>query len=176
MKKTAFTKTPNVSETPELMQKFLPYVFPAVVFVIVAVLAFRWYSIRTQRDGKVTPFAETVTVENLSQDDANRILKGVGDLKTAELEGSGEVGGQVRYEIKDGKVRFSVMAEVPAPETNAYQVWIKEVGSEAKKLAFILTAGKGGYIGSASVSETTLPFEVVVTLNDQIVLTGRVSK
>lgn len=159
-----------------IMQKLLPYVFPAVVLLIVIILAYRWYNVRTQRDGKVSPFAETVSIENLSQDDAKRILRGVGDLKTAKLSGEGENGGEVRYEIKDGKVRFSVMAELAALKTGTYQVWVKEVGSEAKKQAFVLEAGKGGYIGSASVPEATLPFEVVVTTGETVVLTGRVNK
>jgi hypothetical protein len=99
------------------MQKLLPYVFPAIVLLIVIGLGYRWYALRTARDGKVSPFAQTVSVENLSQDDAARILKGVGDLKTAELSGLGAAAGQVRYEIKDGKVRFSVSADLPAPKT-----------------------------------------------------------
>lgn len=166
-----------ISQTSQpVLQKLLPYVFPAVVLLIVIILAYRWYNVRTQRDGKVSPFAETVSIENLSQDDAKRILRGVGDLKTAKLEGTGENGGEVRYEIKDGKVRFSVMAELATLKTGSYQVWVKEVGSEAKKQAFVLEAGKGGYIGSASVSEATLPFEVVVTTGETVVLTGRVNK
>jgi hypothetical protein len=155
------------------MRKFLPYVFPAVVLMVLLFLAARWYSVRTQRDGQVSPFADAVTVENLSQTDAQRILRGVGDLKTVQLTGEGEVAGQVRYEVKDGKVRFSVMAEVP---TGAYQVWIKEVGSDAKKQAFTLEAGKGGYIGSASVPEATLPFEILVTRGDDTVLSGQITK
>jgi hypothetical protein len=179
MKKTPVkTKSTQVSRPVEgqVMRRFLPYVLPALVLVIVLFLAYRWYSVRTQRDGKVSPFAESVTVENLSQDDASRILRGVGDLKSAELTGKGEVSGTVRYEIKDGKVNFSVMAEVPAPKTGEYQVWVKEIGSDAKKQAFKLVAGKGGYIGSASVSEATLPFEVVVTRGDETVLSGKVTK
>jgi hypothetical protein len=158
------------------IQTFLPYIFPAIVLVILLFLAYRWYSVRTQRDGKVSPFADSVTIENLSQDDAKRILRGVGDLKTVQLTGQGDVSGQVRYEIKDGKVNFSVMAELPTLETGVYQVWIKEVGSDAKKQAFTLEEGKGGYIGSASVAETTLPFMILVTQGDQTILSGQVSK
>jgi hypothetical protein len=158
------------------MKKFLPYVFPAIVLVILLFLAYRWYTVRTQRDGKVSPFADSVTVENLSQDDAKRILRGVGDLKTVQLTGKGEVSGQVRYEIKDGKVNFSVMAELPNLKTGNYQVWIKEVGSDSKKQAFILEEEKGGYVGSASVAETTLPFMIVVTQGDETVLSGQVNK
>jgi hypothetical protein len=159
-----------------MMQKLLPYLLPAVVLLIVIGLGYRWYSLRTQRDGKVSPFAESVVVENLTQDDANRILKGVGDLKTAELTGNGDVTGQARYEIKDGKVRFSINADLPTPKQGSYQVWIKEIGSEARKMAFVLEMGKGGYVGSASVPEATLPFELVVTSGDTQVLSGRINK
>jgi hypothetical protein len=52
---------------------------------------------------------------------------------------------------------------------------VKEIGSEAVQ-AFMLEMGKGGYIGSASVSEATLPFELVVTNGETQVLSGRINK
>lgn len=167
--------TSAVSEN-SLVKMFLPYVLPAIVLLIVLGLGYRWYTLRTHRDGKVSPFAETVNVENLSQTEATSLLKGVKDLKTVELSGIGDTVGQARYEVKDGKVRFSVNADLPSLKTGDYQVWVKEVGSEAKKAAFVLVLEKGGYIGSAAVSEASLPFELVVTNGDTQVLSGRINK
>lgn len=166
------------------MKKLYPYVFPAIALAFLIFLSYRWYSLRTQRDSSMTPFEEGVMVESLSQADAQQILKGVGDLKTVELTGAQTTGaGEIRYEIKDGRVRFSVQAELPKLKTGMYQVWLKEVGTEAKKKAFVLEYGKAGYIGTASVAESSLPFEVVVTKTSQdatemgeVVLSGRINK
>jgi len=175
--KATSKKVSIISQTEKPMAKmFLPYVLPAIVLLIVLGLGYRWYSLRTQRDGQVSPFAETVNVENLTQAEATSLLKGVKDLKTAELTGVGDTTGQARYEIKDGKVRFSVSADLPKPKTGAYQVWVKEIGSEAKKEAFKLELGKGGYIGSAAVSEASLPFELVVTNGETQILSGQINK
>ncbi len=165
------------------MKKLYPYIFPAIALAFLVFLSYRWYSLRTQRDGSMTPFEDGVTVESLSQADAQQILKGVGDLKTVELTGAQTASGQIRYELKDGRVRFSVQAELPKLKTGVYQVWLKEVGTEAKKKAFALEYGKAGYIGTASVAESSLPFEVVVTKETQdagamgeVVLSGRINK
>jgi len=167
------------------MKKIYPYIFPAVALAFLLFLSYRWYVVRTQRDSTVTPFDEGVVVENLSQDEANKILKGVGDLKTVELtaEEKTTAAGQIRYEVKDGKIRFSVQADLPKLSTGSYQVWIKEVGTEAKKKAFSLEIGKAGYVGTASLAESALPFEVVVTKETgdiskmgEVVLSGRINK
>lgn len=166
------------------MKKLYPYIFPAIALAFLLFLSYRWYSLRTQRDSSITPFEEGVAVESLSQDDAQQILRGVGDLKTVELTGSQPTAnGEVRYEIKDGRVRFSVQADLPVLKAGIYQVWLKEVGTDAKKKAFTLEYGKAGYIGTASVAESSLPFEVVVTKEAQdasdmgeVMLSGRINK
>ncbi len=170
------------------MKKLYPYIFPAIALAFLVFLTYRWYALRTQRDGLVTPFEEGVIVENLSTDDAQKILKGMGDLKTVELTSEKSdtktpVIGQVRYEVKNSKVNFSVQADLPKLKTGSYQVWLKEVGTEAKKKAFVLEFGKGGYMGTASVAESSLPFEVVVTnqsadsaVMGEVILSGRINK
>ena len=87
--------------------------------------------------------------------------------------------GRVRYELKDGRVKFSVYASLPELELGQYQVWLREPGSTVSRKAFVLEAGKGGYIGSAAISQEVTPFEVVVSKevrpDDQmevVILTG----
>jgi hypothetical protein len=71
--------------------------------------------------------------------------------------------GQVRYEIIEDRIRFSVSSTLPTLETGFYQVWLKAVDSDAIKKAFVLTMSKAGYMGSAAISAETLPFEVLVS-------------
>lgn len=163
------------------MKKYYPYVFPALALLVVGVLAFRWYNMRTQRDGQITTFGEGVEIENLSESDADRILRGVGDYKTATLSGEGETQGQVRYEIKDDKVNFSVIADLPALEAGNYQVWLQDADGLSKSKAFVLEVGKGGFMGSGSLDAEKMPFEVVVSVEktddsemEEVVLKGMV--
>lgn len=152
------------------MKKYYPYIFPVIALLFVVFLAFRWYRTSTQSNGEISPFGEGVEIENLSQEEAQRVLKGVGDFKSVELTGDNDFLGQVRYEIQDEKIRFSVSADLPILEKGEYQVWLKEVNGEAKRKVFVLDYGKAGFIGSAAISAKILPFEIIVSqemLNDE---------
>jgi hypothetical protein len=146
------------------MKKLLPFLFPAVALLIVVFLAFRWYNSRTARpDGKISQFAENQTIESLSQAEMNKFRRPVKDLSTVELTGADNVTGNVRYEVVDGKISFTVNANLPELKEGVYQVWLKEVNGDAKRKAFTLELEKGGYTGSAAISSETLPFEVVIS-------------
>ncbi len=147
------------------MKKFLPFLFPLIALVIVFVLVFRWYNTQTaNKQGKIPDFAAGTSIDPLSQTDSTRLKKPAKDTLTVDMQGTGNAIGQIRYEIKDGKVQFSVIANLPAPKDGVYQVWLQAVNGESKKKAFTLELDKGGYIGSGSISADTLPFEVVVSL------------
>lgn len=170
------------------MKKFLPFVFPVAAFVIVAVLAFRWYNLQTEPQGETSStFAEGVQIEDLTEDERNQVLLGAGDFETVELVNSDEAAddmmGQIRYELKDGKVRFSVMAGLPELSTGQYQVWLKDIESDAVRKAFVLEFMKGGHQGSAAISEKVLPFEVIVSEEmvdddqiEKVLMQGTISK
>lgn len=165
------------------MKKFLPFVFPAIATVIVLLLAWRWFSLRTQKDDTSAPFAEGVEIENLSQSEVSDSLTGVGDYETVDMVAEDESSmGDIRYEIKDGRVTLSVMANLPELEEGVYQVWFKEIDGEALRRAFTLEMSKGGYLGSAAISESVLPFEVLVSremvtddIVEQVLLRGTVT-
>lgn len=164
------------------MKKALPFVFPVAALLLVAFLAFRWYGQRTERTGEITEFGEGIAIEELSGSELDSVIKGTGDYKSVTMTGSDEAMGTIRYEIADGKVRFSVNADLPELESGMYQVWLKATDSEAIRKAFVLDQSKAGFMGSASISAETLPFEVVVTreLSDdatpeQEVLKGTIS-
>lgn len=146
------------------MKKLLPFIFPLTSLAIVMFLAFRWYSNRTDR-GNITPFAENVALEELTSEESSMALRGVGDFETVEMESEedSEETGKVRYEVKDGKVKFSVTANLENSQEENYQVWLKDPNSDAVRKAFTLEYIKGGMSGTAAISSETLPFEVIVS-------------
>lgn len=145
------------------MKKIYPYIFPAVALLFVLFLLFRWYNLRTQREGDMSLLSENVKIENLDASEANSFLKGTGDFQTTELAGEPEYSGQVRYEVVDGKVLFSVMTTLPELNEGTYQVWLKETEGASKRKAFNLEYAKGGYMGSAAIDADLLPLEVIVS-------------
>jgi isocitrate dehydrogenase len=165
------------------MKKFLPFVFPLAATIIVLLLAFRWYSARTQRE-TTTPMAEGVQIENLSESELKNVLRGVGDVKTVNMTSeTEEVAGSIRYEIVDGKVRLSVTANLPELTEGQYQVWFKEANKEKAQPAFVLEDGKAGFIGSAAIDQDSLPLEIIVSKElrpdneiEQVLLRGTVAQ
>jgi hypothetical protein len=140
--------------------------------------------LQSETNGQIASNAEGVQIEDLTQSERDSVLAGVGDFETVALEAQQpEAQGQVRYEIKDDKVTFSVMSGLPQLEAGNYQVWLKGQGSAAATKAFKLEFSKGGHLGTAAVSTEVLPLEVTVTReetdDDQmetVVLQGMVSK
>ncbi|MDQ5951839.1 MAG: hypothetical protein QG639_1120 [Patescibacteria group bacterium] len=168
------------------MQRFTPYIFPLIVLAIVFFLVYRWYNMRSQPTDLAS--GEGIEIENLTDEDVDSIIRGTGDFQTAPLErtedSTSEVEGvgSIRYEIKDGRVRFSVSADLPEPES-PYNVWIRTAGSDNLTNAFSLELGKGGYMGTAAVSEDQLPLEVIVSqasdkneVMNQVILKGTVEQ
>jgi len=147
------------------MQKYTSYIFPLMVLSVVFFLVYRWYNLKTERLDQ-NLFAEGVQIENLSEEELVNSLNGVGDYTTVELDAKDEeTKGVVRYEVKDGEIRFSVMANLPETE-DEYSVWLKEVGGEAMREVFSLKFAKGGYVGSAILPLELSPFEVIVSTKD----------
>lgn len=144
------------------MKRYTPYIFPLVVLGIIFLLVFRWYNLRSERM-EYSLLGEGVEIENLSQDELARSIQGAGDYESVELESENpDNSGMIRYEVVDGSVRFSLMANLPEP-TVEYRVWLKEVDGTAMREVFTLVSAKGGYIGSAALPSELLPFEVLVT-------------
>ncbi len=178
------------------MNKLTPYIFPALVVVIVVFLITRWYD----RRGEISDYGEGIEIENLSEEELSEALSGVGDYTTVPLE---EVtpnvtetkdkvtqkpspvqplNGVLRYEIEDSKVKLSVIAS-GVNQSDSFYVWLQPEGALEPKQAFALIEGKGGLIGSGAFSEEQLPVDVMITrgmsLGEEmgnVVLKGRVGK
>jgi hypothetical protein len=148
------------------MKKIYPYILPTIALVIIIFLTIRWYTQRTEQSGQITPFGESIEIESITEEEANEILKGADDLQSVSMQTEKESdsdSGEIRYEVKDDKVYFSVSAQLEQIISGEYQVWLKDPNSEEVKKAFVLNYGKVGYFGSASLSKKSLPLEVIVS-------------
>lgn len=167
------------------MKKYTPYIFPLVVVIIVFFLVYRWYSVKTDRDTQQADLGEGIQIENLTPEQLRNMSQGSKDLETATMEpGTPDAEapgiGTIRYEVVDGKVNFSVLANLPESET-PYTVWVRSKDGTDLTQAFTLEMGKGGYMGTAAVSEDRLPLEVIVSqastkeaVMDSVVLKGMI--
>ena len=147
------------------LKKYYPFIFPAIALIIVAFLAFRWYNLRTQRD-QVAEQSE-VQIENLTEEE-QQIVQGTDGAETVDLEGEEGQTGEVRYSLSDGRVLFSVNANLEDVELGGYQVWLQPKGADQMQKAFILDRSKGGLMGSGAVSQDLLPFEVIVSREENL--------
>ncbi|OGJ37612.1 MAG: hypothetical protein A2383_02945 [Candidatus Pacebacteria bacterium RIFOXYB1_FULL_39_46] len=146
------------------MKKIYPYIFPAVALLFVFFLLFRWYNLRTQREAMTSLLNEGVVIEQLTAEDAKGLIAGVGDYESVDLVGEDPTHlGEVRYELRDDELLFSVFATLPAPATGDYQVWLRQTEGNAQRKAFRLTASKSGYMGSGALDASTLPLEIIVS-------------
>lgn len=149
------------------MKKYSPYIFPLIVVLIVLFLLFRWYQTRSEQTSKKLDFSEGVEIENLSESEADSILRGVGDYETVALEQEPDTAtpaaGVVRYEIVDDKVKFSVTVNAEEPKDGPLTVWLRNPETGSLRQAFDLELGKAGLIGTGALSADLLPFEVVVS-------------
>ena len=144
------------------MKKISPYIFPAIVLGLVLLLVVRWYNLRTERM-EAGLLSEGVVIENLSEEEV-QALSMVEDYESVEMQSEQEnTSGEIRYEVVEDRVTFTVAASFPEAEEGAtYQVWLKETTSDVTRYAFDLELKKGGYMGSAAFSASLLPLEVVV--------------
>ena len=147
------------------LKKYYPFIFPAIALIIVAFLAFRWYNLRTQRDQG--PDQGEVQIENLTEEE-QEIVQGTDGAETVDLEGESGQTGEVRYSLSDNRVLFSVNANLEEVETGGYQVWLQPEGTDQIQKAFVLDRSKGGLMGSGAVSQDLLPFEVVVSREENL--------
>lgn len=155
-----------------MKQQLTPYIFPAIALIIVAILVFRWYRLNTQNSGIIPDFGEQVQVQDLSPEERDTIMRGTGDYATVTLQPEGETDepmiGEVRYDRSGERVRFTVSAELPELEAGLYQVWLRDTSRQSVKPVFTLEAAKGGYMGSASLLQSALPVEVVISRETEL--------
>ena len=167
------------------MKKYAPYLLALIVFLIFAVLIYRWY-LSTRPTPQITP--EGVSIQNLTEEEASDLLKGTDDYQEVKLEAgklaqAGLALGTVRYLFSGDKLNFSVVAQLPAEtKGNAqthYYVWVRLLNSNQWHLAGQLKEAKGGLLASAALPKDVLPVEVIVSTTDdknqaadQVVLKG----
>lgn len=150
------------------LQNLLPYLFPLIAIIFVVIMFARWYKGKTAE----TPLSlldSQLQVETLPAQLQDSILKGATDYEMLDLEGAEGAMGELRYQIKDDKLSFTVTANLPTAKED-YAVWLTDLDGEAKKRVFNLVYSKAGYVGSAIVPADVLPVKVVVAKASDLML------
>lgn len=150
------------------LQNFLPYLFPLIAIILVVVMFARWYKGKTA-EAPVSLLDSQLEVESLSAQMQDSIIKGATDYKMLNMVGIDQAVGEVRYQIKDNKLSFTVTANLPSSKEE-YAVWLSDMDGAAKKRVFNLKYSKAGYVGSAMVSDDVLPVKVLVSKASDLML------
>jgi len=152
----------------EKSKKFVPYIFPLLAFAFVVFMFVRWYSNRVAEQGNGL-LSSDLEIVSLTQEEEESMIRGTTDFSTAEMMAVGESSGEIRYQLTEDKLNFTVTANLPDSK-EAFVVWLKEIDGDAKKKVFTLVYSKAGFIGSASVPAEVLPVEVVVSTESDLLL------
>lgn len=157
------------------MKKYLPLILPTIAVLVLLFLGVRWYQNRTKTP--LTPPEVTAgqEIENLSASELatlENLQKGMGNYKTIKMTGSGI--GEIRYESKNGKVFFSVNANLAVDNNQVYTLYLKDALASDFVKTDTLSVGKGGLTASAAVSSDKLPLQIQVRLGEQVVLSGEI--
>jgi len=150
------------------LQNFLPYVFPLIAIVLVVIMFTRWYKGKTV-EAPVSLLDSQLEVESLPAQMQDSIIKGATDYKMLNMIGVEQAVGEVRYQIKDDKLSFTVTANLPSSKEE-YAVWLSDMDGTAKKRVFNLKDSKAGYVGSAMVSADILPIKILVSKASDLML------
>ncbi len=152
----------------EKFKKVSPYIFPLLAFAFVVFMFVRWYSTRVAEEG-ASLLSNDLEITTLTQEEEESIIRGTTDFSTAEMMAVGEASGEIRYQLVEDKLNFTVTANLP-DSNEAFAVWLKEIDGDAKKKVFTLSYSKAGFIGSASVPAEVLPIEVIVSTESDLLL------
>ena len=150
------------------LKNFAPYALPLLAILFVLFMFVRWYKAKTNTSPE-SMLNSQLEVSDLSLEEEESIIKGTTDYETVVFETDSEASGEIRYQIVDDKLHFTVTANLP-DSVEAYAVWLKEVDGSSKKRVFNLDYSKAGYIGSAAVPAEILPVEVVVAEASDLML------
>ena len=144
------------------MKKYTPYFLVLLVVIILGILFYRWRA-ANRPTPQISP--EGISVESLTEDETQSLVKGTQDYHEVSLESSSPepVMGSVRYFIKDGQLKFSAITQLSPKENVDYVLWVRSLNSGEFKQVARLELVKGGMIGSGSLSAEALPLEVVVS-------------
>ena len=157
------------------MKKFLLIALPILAVIIVAVFGYNWYKQRTAERLSVPEVTAGTEIEELSTSELaalENLRRGVGDYQSVKMTGSGV--GEVRYEIKDGKVLFSVNANLPTDQEQIYHLWLKEAQATDFVQSKILEDTKGGLIASSAVAIDKLPIALEIRVGETVILRGEI--
>jgi hypothetical protein len=158
------------------MKKVLPVLLPVLALIIVGVVAYRLYVRRTETRLQVPPVTAGTEIEELSAAELARLEnlgKGVGDYEVVPMTCMSGMG-EIRYEISENLVLYSVNANLPTSGGQVYELWLKEnLATDFTKVKQ-LTENKGGLLVSGAVNKDDLPVILEVRRGEEILLTGEI--
>lgn len=144
------------------MNKSLSYLLPLGAGLLLAVLAFRWFSDRPAPTGDISQNAEGIEIRDVVDDQTSP--EGVADRDVVQLESENEMAsGEIRYSLTDNNdLGFSVQASLPElSEGQIYQLWFE--GERGARKAVQLQPHKGGYLGEGLLSSEFRELKVIVS-------------
>lgn len=142
------------------IQDLLPYLFPLLAMIFVTVMFVRWYQGKTAEAPKAL-LNEQLEIAPLTEAEQSSLLRGTADYKALTMTGTEGARGEVRYQVSEDKLVFSVTANLDGA-TGTYAVWMMSPDGQVSKRLFDLVLGKAGLLGSAAVTTDVLPARLVV--------------
>lgn len=161
------------------MKKYLSIGLPLVAILVIGFFAFRWYRERTAERLNVPEVTAGTEIENLSNSELEALAqqqKGLGNFKVLTMASEVEEGqGEIRYEIKDDRVLFTVIANLDTHNHQTYQLWLKEALGTEFTASKLLVENKGGLQASTMVAVEKLPIMIEVRAGENTVLSGEIT-
>jgi len=161
------------------MKKYLPIILPIAALALVAFLGMRWYRSRELTEVSMPEVASSAPINPMTNDDRatlDRLAQGLGDYQAVNLDAAGHNAvGEIRYQIVDDRVLFSVNANLDTTTGTQYHVFIKTADSDQAQDIGTLADTKGGLIASHSLSVNSLPLTVEIRDGENVILTGTIN-
>jgi hypothetical protein len=160
--------TPATNNNSQLT-KILPTLLPIIALIIVVILAFRWYQLKTSQVVNIPELPPKIEIESLNPEEQTRLqnlAKGIGDYQTIKLTpAAGVVGqGEIRYEIQADRLYASIITSLAPPQASeSYQVWLKVNDDADWQSSAPLIENKAGFTSTFALTTDKLPVAVKVT-------------
>jgi hypothetical protein len=142
------------------LQDLLPYLFPLLAIVFVTVMFARWYQGKTAEAPKALLDTQ-LEIAALTEAEQSSLIRGTADYKMVAMTGTEGAYGEVRYQVSEDKLVFSVTANLDSAASK-YAVWMMSPDGQLSKHMFDLVASKAGLVGSAAITTEVLPARLVV--------------
>lgn len=157
------------------MKKYLPFVLPALSVLLVLFFAIRWYQEKTTASLPTPEVSAGAEIEELSVNELaslEQMSQGIGNYQKVMLTGVND-SGEVRFEKKDGKIYFTVTANLAELTADTYRLWLKTAHSQEFVASKTFAFNKAGFVAATVVGADKLPLTLEVRQGETVVLSGQ---